>query len=96
MRVNRDSIQEIGRFWYNDSKKRLDIEIDIVMRNHDKLTIFECKWTNATINKRVLDELEEKGDYIKSDGLGFFSRKGYSVSLERTDAQLYTVEDLYL
>ena len=95
MIVNRDAIQEIGRFWYNDSKKRLDIEIDIVMRTHNKLTIFECKWTNDTINKRVLDELEKKGDYIKSDGLGFFSRKGYTVSLERTDALLYTVEDLY-
>jgi len=88
-------MEEIGRFWYNDAKKHLDIEIDIVMKTLEQLVVFECKWTNTPINKRVLDELEDKGVYIKANALGFFSKSGYTESLEKADALLYTVDDLY-
>lgn len=93
--INASRMEEIGRFWYNDAKKHLDIEIDIVMKTLEQLVVFECKWTNTPINKRVLDELEDKGVYIKANALGFFSKSGYTESLEKADALLYTVDDLY-
>lgn len=86
------SIQEIGRYWFNDSKKKLDVEIDILMKNNNKITAFECKWTNKKIDIKVVSDLEEKIENINIDSLGFFSKSGFDIS---SDYECYTLEDLY-
>lgn len=37
----RDTIQEIGRYWYNDRIQKADVEIDAVMKTEDELAVFE-------------------------------------------------------
>lgn len=90
----RDTIQEIGRYWYNDRIQKADIEIDAVMKTEDELAVFECKWTNKKIDRTIVEGLASKAANLKPDRLGFFSKTGYVQGLN-PDHQYYTVDDLY-
>lgn len=87
------TIDEIGRYWYNNAKEKKDIEIDIVMRDNGKLFAFECKWTNDPIGSNVRNCLEEKGKIFGNVYLGFFSKSGYNNI--GTNAGTYCIDDLY-
>lgn len=89
------SIQEIGRYWFNDAKTKQDIEIDIRMEEGNKHYAYECKWTNNKIDTRILNELENKTSKLKNIHLGFFSKAGFDNNLKEDELQLYTVTDLY-
>jgi len=95
IRHNRHTITEIGRYWYNDAQKHQDIEIDVVMKSLEALTVFECKWTNAPINTGILKNLQDKGSYIQADQLGFFSKSGYTPEMSVSRYLLYKLDDLY-
>lgn len=87
-----DSIEEIGRYWYNDVKEKKDIEIDVVMRRSSKLYAFECKWTNPQINSKVAKEFERKTSYLGDVTLGYFSKQKQA---KIDHGLLFTTEDLY-
>ena len=87
------TIQEIGRYWYNDAKKREDIEIDVVMRNADDLVAFECKWKNAKIDRKVIVGLEAKAKHLGTTNIGCFSKSGYTEDF--LDVITFEVTDLY-
>ncbi len=95
IRQNRHTITEIGRYWYNDAQKHQDIEIDVVLKSLEALTVFECKWTNAPINTGILKNLQDKGSYIQADQLGFFSKSGYTPEMRESRYLLYKLDDLY-
>lgn len=95
IRKYKNTIQDINRFWYNDAKTKTDIEINIVMKNDDLIHVYECKWTNQAIDKRIATKLEEHGQYIKADTIGFFSRGGYSNEIKEMTKETYTTDDLY-
>ena len=89
------TIEEIGRYWYNESKSKKNIEIDIVMKESGSLYAFECKWTNSPLGVKVLNELEEKTKHLSKGHVttGLFSRSGYSKSID--NKLTFTVNDLY-
>ena len=89
------SIEEIGRYWYNDAKKKKDIEIDIVMKESGKMYAFECKWTNTIIGEKVKRDLENNSMYLDTNNivLGFFSRSGYDNKIN--DSMHFNSIDLY-
>jgi hypothetical protein len=89
------TIQEIGRYWYNDASKRQDIEIDILMESSDELYAFECKWTNDKIDRHIESALEDKTIIFKSINLGFFSKSGYGSNMKNEAHLRYQVHDLY-
>lgn len=92
LRKYHHSIEAIGRFWQNDAKLKQHIEIDIVMRNANILTAFECKWTNKPIGRQIVSDLERKSQMLGDVELGFFSRSGYDgVQGEH----YYEVDDLF-
>ena len=89
------SIEEIGRYWYNDGREKRDIEIDIVMKESGKLFAFECKWTNSIIGEKIERGLENKSVYLneKNIVLGFFSRSGYDHTMNSN--MTFNIIDLY-
>lgn len=91
---NRERIQEIGRYWFNNRVKKVDIELDVVMQTEDELAAFECKWTNQKIDRRIVENLASKSSKLEPDRLGFFSKAGYMPGLN-PDHEYYTVDDLY-
>ncbi|QSX07688.1 ATP-binding protein [Alkalibacter rhizosphaerae] len=90
-----NTIQEIGRYWFNDAAKRQDIEIDIVMKTNHQLHVYECKWTNSRIGMGIVNNLQTKVDHFEGAQLGFFSKKGYHSELSDKGYALYQVDDLY-
>lgn len=95
LRKYRLTIEEIGRYWYNNSKLKQDIEIDVVMKESGKLYVFECKWTSQPIDHKVVKELKRKSEHLKKDDivLGFFSKNGYDPSVN--NELLFMIDDLY-
>ncbi|MGI6506550.1 MAG: DUF234 domain-containing protein [Clostridia bacterium] len=59
-RKYKETIEEIGRYWYNDRQEKKDIEIDIVMRANNLLSVYECKWTDSPVGTKVVNELAKK------------------------------------
>lgn len=89
------SIEEVGRYWYNDAKKKEDVEIDIVMQTEKELFAFECKWTKDKIGSKTVKRLEEKMAGLGEAKLGFFSKSGYESTVMDKGYALYTAEDIY-
>ncbi len=92
-RKYKSTIEEIGRYWYNDRQEKRDIEIDIVMRADGILSVFECKWTAGPIGTKIMDELARKAKHLDYRNLGFFSKSGYEHQDYKADC--YTVDDLF-
>ena len=97
-------LSEIGQWWGTDSKKKKQIQIDIVGTPVEgkEYIIGSCKYRNEKIG---VDELELIRDYASVFGKGnnyhyyIFSKGGFTDGLlqaqERGEVQLITLEDLY-
>jgi hypothetical protein len=97
-------LNEIGQWWGTDSKKKKQIQIDIVGTPVEgkEYIIGSCKYRNEKIG---VDELELIRDYASVFGKGntyhyyIFSKGGFTDGLlqarERGEVQLITLEDLY-
>ena len=97
-------LSEIGRWWGTDSKKKKQIQIDIVgtpVSGKDYI-IGSCKYRNGKIG---VDELDLIRDYASVFGQGsnyyyyIFSKGGFTDGLlqaqERGEVKLITLEDFY-
>lgn len=93
---HQNELESIGRYWANDAKNRIDIEIDIVASIENHRSAYECKWTSAPIDMQVVNQLYEKARYLNIDQLGFFSRNGYTEEVRLKNYLLYSVDDLYV
>lgn len=95
VRQYKDSIQEIGRYWHHSRAEAKEIDIDIIMREDDGLSAYECKWSKRPLDGQVLSQLKEKADLLDIKRLGFFSRSGFSPSMPREAYRLFDAEALY-
>ena len=97
-------LNEIGQWWGTDSRKRKQIQIDIVASSADEkeYIIGSCKYRNEKIG---MDELELLQDYAQVFGKGvhyhyyIFSKGGFTDGLleeqKKGNVHLITLEDLY-
>ncbi|MGS0972969.1 MAG: ATP-binding protein [Candidatus Izemoplasmataceae bacterium] len=92
---NHEPIMNIGRYWYNDKKSKTDVEIDLCVQTKNYIHIYECKWTNNIIGESIMNQLIEKGKYLKANKYGAFSKNGYHDLILDKDYDLVTVEDLF-
>lgn len=97
-------LKEIGQWWGNDSKKKKQIQIDIVgtLVEGDEYLIGSCKYRNEKIG---MDELELLQEYAEVFGKGkqyhfyIFSKGGFTEGLlqaeKRGEVQLVSLKDMY-
>ena len=88
---------DIGTYWYDDSKNKVNGQFDIVSRTKDGYVFFECKYSKNKITNQII---EQEIEQIKNTGLnpiryGFFSKSGFDVE-DTNNYLLYKLEDLYL
>lgn len=98
-------LREIGQWWGTDSKKKKQIQIDIVGTPVEggSYIIGSCKYKNEKIG---LDELELIREYASVFGKGtkyyyyIFSKGGFTEGLfqaqERGEVRLVGLEEMYL
>lgn len=95
---------EIGRWWGNDTKKREEVEIDIVAKDGKDYLIGECKWRNEKLDLQVLKNLEEKADVFSKARAKtwyvLFSKSGFTKAVEeeakrRNDILMIHLETMF-
>ena len=71
----------LGRWWGNDPRKKVQIEIEIMGEQDNNSAVFaECKWRNENVDLDVLETLIERSDlfhYMKVQYF-LFSKTGFT------------------
>ena len=92
----------LGRWWGNDTKKKMQAEIDIVGEQNKTTALFgECKWTNEKVDVGVLETLTERSKLFPYKNVQFylFSKSGFTKGCmdkakERSNVRLVTYSDM--
>lgn len=87
------TFQNIGRWWGNDPYKRCESEIDLVAACGSTGLLAECKWTNALVEAKVLEDLlaQQKLLYYDEVYCYLFAKKGFTPECKRQAAALQNV-----
>lgn len=89
-------LYKIGTYYYDDPKRKLNGEFDVVTLDKYGYKFYECKFTNGPIDDTNVLEEERQISYlaIGKVRLGFISKNGFNLS-EPKDYDYLTLEDLY-
>ena len=74
------NFSDLGRWWGTNSKTRTQEEIDIMGTDKDVALFAECKWTNETVDEKVLDTLVHRSELFNYQNKYYylFSKSGFS------------------
>ena len=91
---------EIGRWWGNDAKRKIQTEIDLIAREKNDYIFCECKWRNSKADLSVLKILEDRAEIFfngqeRKGQVNFmiFSKSGFDDELRSTQTKM---QDLIL
>ena len=90
-------IYEVGTYSYNDPKKKVNRQFDVVTRDRNGYIAYECKYTAAPVSAAVYHEEEYQ---IRESGipvyaLGFVSKSGFEPDMKDLSDHLITLNDMY-
>ena len=90
-------VHEIGTYWFDDARTKTNRQFDVVTKDRDGYTAYECKFTNQPVGKRTIAEEEAQiaGLDIDFYRLGFVSKRGFADDVDAGRHVLLTLEDLY-
>ena len=98
---------QIGRWWGTDSKKKIEVEIDIIAYHKGQAIFCECKWRNELTDQSTLMDLIKKSHVHPKFNKQFthnyyalFSKSGFTDGLKeyassRDDVLLFELDDLF-
>lgn len=88
-------LYQVGKYWYDNPKEKINGEFDLVTKDKNGYTIYEVKYTNTKINERVISKLTNQLEKcnVNYHNLGFVSKSGFDI--EEKEYNLITIEDLY-
>lgn len=89
-------LYKVGKYYYDDAKRKRNGEFDVVTLSKDGYDFYEVKFTAAPIGDKVVNEeikqLDEIG--IRYNKIGFVSKSGFKIT-DPKDYVLITLNDLY-
>lgn len=87
---------QIGSYTYNDSKKKIHGQFDLVTMDEKGNIVYECKYTKEKITSAVVNEEKRqlKECNVPYYQLGFFSKSGFDLQ-DKEDYLCYTLEDMF-
>lgn len=90
-------ITGIGTYIYNDPKARESRQFDVVTRDSNGYTSYECKYTMVPIGSSVINEEEYQIRNLDIDiyRLGFISRSGFDEDVDKDKYVLFELKDMY-
>ena len=76
------SFDSIGRYLFNDKKKKMNGEFDLVSEREGKLVDYECKYRNEPVTLSDYEEELEQSQklLIPFQKIEFISRNGFAPS----------------
>jgi AAA+ ATPase superfamily predicted ATPase len=88
-----------GHWWGGDPKVKQEVEVDLVMENHQAMLVGECKWQTSPVDVDVLETLKTRSLLFSQDRrvlYALFSRNGFTAEVEakRGEVLLYDEKDI--
>lgn len=93
---NIEYFHEIGRYWYNDARLKVNIEIDIATKSELGISVYECKWTNDLFRLRTVKDLKNRANKLKPFKYGGFSKSGFTNEAREMLDFAYEPNDFYI
>ena len=89
-------LTDIGTYWYDDKINKKNGQFDVVGKSNDGYVFFECKYTNALVDDKVVKEetTQVLETNLKPIQFGFFSKNGFKFD-NKENYLLFTLEDIY-
>ena len=87
---------EIGSFWFDDKKKRINGQFDVVSLDKNGYTFYEVKYSKNKVSESVVHEEISQLKKLNIDyyNLGFISKTGFELK-NKEEYRLITIEDIY-
>lgn len=102
MRANKEHkinplIYEIGTYSFDDAKKKINRQFDVVTLDKLGYISYECKYIDKPIGASVINEEEyqSKTSGLKFYKLGFISKKGFTDDVDNKIYNLFSLSDFY-
>jgi AAA+ ATPase superfamily predicted ATPase len=91
------SFDSIGRYLFNDKKKKMNGEFNLVSEREGKLVDYECKYRNEPVTLSDYEEELEQSQklLIPFQKIEFISRNGFAPSFPQQQ-KCYSLKDFYL
>lgn len=87
---------QIGSYTYNDSKRKIHGQFDLVTMDDKGNSFYECKYMKEKITSAIVEEERRllKECNIPYYRMGFFSKSGFDLK-DKDEYICYTLEDLF-
>lgn len=102
MRANKEHkinplIYEIGTYSFDDAKKKINRQFDVVTLDKLGYISYECKYIDKPIGASVINEEEyqSKTSGLTFYKLGFISKKGFTDDVDNKIYNLFSLSDFY-
>lgn len=87
---------EIGKYWYDNPKEKINGEFDLVTKDKNGFVVYEVKYTNKKIVESNIKKLKHqlKICNVNYYNIGFVSKAGFDLDNQKS-YNLINLEDLY-
>ena len=89
-------LEDIGTYWYDDPKNKINGQFDVVARNREGYLFYEVKFTSKPLTDSLIKEEVEQvnSTSLKAVKYGFISRSGFNLK-EDYPYELLDLSDIY-
>lgn len=90
-------VHEVGTYSFDDARAKVNRQFDVVTRDREGYTSYECKFTGSPVGRDIIEEEERqvRGLDIDFYRLGFVSKSGFTDDIDPSRYVLLTLDDLY-
>ncbi len=90
-------IYEIGTYSFDDSRKKINRQFDVVTLDKIGYISYECKYSDNPIDNSVINEEEYQkiASNLSFYKLGFISKSGFTNNIDNTKYNLFSLDDFY-
>lgn len=90
-------IYEIGTYSFDDAKKKINRQFDVVTRDKNGYISYECKYTDKPVTKETIneEELQTRSSNLEVYKLGFISKSGFAYDIDKTKYNIFSLSDFY-
>ncbi len=90
-----EPFEKIGTYYYDDPKKKMNGEFDIVTLDSKGYIFYEAKFRKAPLTRKLMEQeiAQVENSPLSCYKYGFFSRAGFESNMEHV--MMFTLEDLF-
>ncbi len=90
-----EPFEKIGTYYYDDPKKKMNGEFDIVTLDSRGYIFYEAKFRKAPLTRKLMEQeiAQVENSLLSCYKYGFFSRAGFEANMEHV--MMFTLEDLF-